>query len=289
MYAHLRLMTVRRLCMHVICRCRWGMRGTCYVHWVECIGYLNVRRCDAHMAYTCTYGMKRHSMWHSWAWHTTYTHTYIRMHIHTYFVRIDPRFMSLALMHLAINNIWILSKVLQRSWLCHCDQSCELTQIYEVWYWNSPWWWSYERFCLPTTTIARAPHFDVHWQYSSQERPMKILSTLPLVRAIVHWCLHAETHPNGEVASAVIIFWVVSGWVCSGLLWGLTSLPVLTILQPTTTTRDYCAAKIQPIKSFIELWMVQVRKELVESKVAPFSYLELLSTTAFLLDRCDAH
>jgi len=30
-HAHLCLALVRRLCAHVICRCRQGMRGTCYV------------------------------------------------------------------------------------------------------------------------------------------------------------------------------------------------------------------------------------------------------------------
>ena len=105
-------------------------------------------------------------------------------------------------------------------------------------------------------------------------KAQKILSTLTLVRAIVHWCLHAETHPGGEVASAVIIFW----WCLGGSVVAYCGdwLPYLCspyCMQPTSTTRDYCAAKIQAIKRFIELWRVQVRKELVESKVAPFSYL----------------
>jgi len=34
-------------------------------------------------------------------------------------------------------------------------------------------------FVFPSTTIAQVPHFDVHWQYSSQERPTNIVTTLP--------------------------------------------------------------------------------------------------------------
>ena len=51
----------------------------------------------------------------------------------------------------------------------------------EFWCWNSPCWWSYECFCFSSTAIAhdQVPHFDNHWQYSSQERPTKILTTLP--------------------------------------------------------------------------------------------------------------
>ena len=34
-------------------------------------------------------------------------------------------------------------------------------------------------FVLPLNAIRRVPSFDVCWQYSSQERPTKILTTLP--------------------------------------------------------------------------------------------------------------
>jgi len=34
-------------------------------------------------------------------------------------------------------------------------------------------------FVFPWTAIARGPHFNVCWQYSSQERLTKRLTTLP--------------------------------------------------------------------------------------------------------------
>jgi len=36
-------------------------------------------------------------------------------------------------------------------------------------------------FCFSSTAIARVPHFTNHWQYSSQERPTKFLTTLPMI------------------------------------------------------------------------------------------------------------
>ena len=33
-------------------------------------------------------------------------------------------------------------------------------------------------FCLPVDRYCSSAHFDIHWQYSSQERPMKTLTTL---------------------------------------------------------------------------------------------------------------
>ena len=44
----------------------------------------------------------------------------------------------------------------------------ELTLVVELW-----------ALCLLSTTIAQAPCFAVRWQYSSLERPTKILTTLP--------------------------------------------------------------------------------------------------------------
>jgi len=41
------------------------------------------------------------------------------------------------------------------------------------------------------------------WQYSSQERTAKILTTYTAMLTTVHWHLHAETHPGGEVVSTV--------------------------------------------------------------------------------------
>jgi len=45
--------------------------------------------------------------------------------------------------------------------------------------WNSPWCWSYKCFCLPVGYHCSSARFDFHRQYSSQERPMKILTTPP--------------------------------------------------------------------------------------------------------------
>ena len=40
-------------------------------------------------------------------------------------------------------------------------------------------------FVLPSTTTAQAPHFEIHWQYSSQERPTDYTAMI----TIVHWHL----------------------------------------------------------------------------------------------------
>jgi len=68
-------------------------------------------------------------------------------------------------------------------------------------------------FVFPTTAIAQAPHFDIYWQYRSQERPTKILTTLP-------WWLQLCTDTymtklNLVVVSAVMIFCFPSGCHCS--------------------------------------------------------------------------
>ena len=113
-HAHLCIASVRRLRAGIICGCRWGTHGSCWprrsclvlvvskMQWPRCAvvpdlhlhrqrtlssthlsrAYLNVSDCVTHIAYT--YGMKQHSVWHSWAWPT--------MYVHMYFVRIDPRF-----------------------------------------------------------------------------------------------------------------------------------------------------------------------------------------------------
>ena len=115
-HAHLCIAPVCRLRAGVICGCRWGVHGTCWprrtclvlvvskLQWPSCAvisdlhlhrqrtlssthlsqAYLNVSDCLTHIRMAYTYGMKQHSVWHSWAWPTTY--------VHTYFVRIDPRF-----------------------------------------------------------------------------------------------------------------------------------------------------------------------------------------------------
>jgi len=46
------------------------------------------------------------------------------------------------------------------------------------WCRNSPWGWSYQCFSLPVGCHCLSTCFDFHWQYNSQERPMKILTTL---------------------------------------------------------------------------------------------------------------
>jgi len=39
----------------------------------------------------------------------------------------------------------------------------------KFWCWNTLWWWSHERFCLPVSH---------HCQHSSEERPIKVLTSL---------------------------------------------------------------------------------------------------------------
>ena len=110
-HAHLCLAPVCRLCVRVICGCRWGMRGKCYGCRPSCLvlvvfkprwhrhavvpdlnlhhqrtlssTHLNVSDCVTHIIY----GLY---LWYV----TTFRVTFLSMthHVHTYFVRIDPRF-----------------------------------------------------------------------------------------------------------------------------------------------------------------------------------------------------
>jgi len=74
----------------------------------------------------------------------------------------------------------------------------DFTIMFTFVHWNSPWWWSYERFYLP-----------INWHYSSTLlwRLMAVLllgkthkdSDYTAMIATLHWCLCAETHPGGEV------------------------------------------------------------------------------------------
>ena len=45
-------------------------------------------------------------------------------------------------------------------------------------------------FAFLSTAIAWVPHFNVCWQYGSQERPTKILA--PAMISIMHWHLCAK-------------------------------------------------------------------------------------------------
>ena len=101
-----------------------------------------------------------------------------------------------------INYFWLLSNVLQRFWLYHHDRCHVLSQMYDVWCWNSSWWWSYEWFCLPINchclsaplchllTVRRSGKAHENFDYT----------------AIMHWRLCTKIHPGSEVVSTVIIF-----------------------------------------------------------------------------------
>ena len=67
---------------------------------------------------------------------------------------------------------------------------------------NLPWWWSYEPFCLPVSTIAGV--HDPTVISSVALRMAREDSVHIVVIAVVHGCLRAETHPRGNVVSAVI-------------------------------------------------------------------------------------
>ena len=71
-----------------------------------------------------------------------------------------------------INNVWLLSNVLRRSWLYHRDRSRVLIQTV------------IEHFVFLSTATARAPCFNVRCQYSSKERPWRF-------RLHCHGCHHA--------------------------------------------------------------------------------------------------
>ena len=109
-----------------------------------------------------------------------------------------------------VNNLASRRKGLQRFWLHPCDHYHAVTQTYN----NcaeihldgvvmSP-------FVSPLSTIARAHDPAVQLSGKTHEDSVHIL-----VIAVVHWCLRAETHPCGNVMSAVIMpclrFW--SPWL----------------------------------------------------------------------------
>ena len=71
---------------------------------------------------------------------------------------------------------WGLSNGLQRFWLYHCDHCRALTQVYIF---VAVTHLGYECFCLPISCHCSNARFDFCWQYSSQDRPTKILNTLP--------------------------------------------------------------------------------------------------------------
>ena len=59
-------------------------------------------------------------------------------------------------------------------------------------------------FVFPSTTIARVPHLNILWKYSSQEGSQRFsLATLPWLPSCTDTC---QTHPGGEGVNTAIIF-----------------------------------------------------------------------------------
>jgi len=59
-----------------------------------------------------------------------------------------------------------------------------LTQTYNL-VLNSPCFSSFDCFCLPVGCHRSSARFNFRWQYSSQERPMKVLTTLPWMQPCI--------------------------------------------------------------------------------------------------------
>jgi len=69
--------------------------------------------------------------------------------------------------------------------------------------WNSRWWWNYEYFRLPMNCHHTCAYFNCHWQYSSWEKPTKILTICTPFWSlyVMHNTLCAETHLSSEVGA----------------------------------------------------------------------------------------
>jgi len=109
-----------------------------------------------------------------------------------------------------MNNVWLLSNVLQRFWLYHHDRSHVLAKMYEFWCWNYLGGGVMSAFVFPSTTIAWVPHmFAVQLSGKAHE----VFDYTAMI-ATMHWCLRAETHPGGKGVSIVIILCLLSGRHC---------------------------------------------------------------------------
>jgi len=70
---------------------------------------------------------------------------------------------------------------------------------------TSPWWWSYEHFCLPIDRHCSNDPLQCLLAVQLSGKAHKD-SDYTAMSAIVYWRLHAKTHPGGKVVSAVITF-----------------------------------------------------------------------------------
>ena len=133
-HAHLCLTPVHRLCTHVICGCRWGARGTCYIYcrprrsclvlvgpklrWPHhaIIPNLHLQRqrtlSSTHLSESSISECVRLCNAHNYGlyiWYVTTFHvTFLRMthHVRTYILSENrSSIQSLALMHSAINSV----------------------------------------------------------------------------------------------------------------------------------------------------------------------------------------